>query len=225
MANLVSFTSSTGEKRSAVRSDPAATGKAGAVVIVQEWWGLSDFIKQVCDRFAEAGYVAVAPDLYHGKLPTSKAEAAQEMGALDKARAVAEIGDSVSMLVNDARCSGKVAVVGFCLGGALTLAAACGVHGLAAALPFYGLPDLPMAAYADLKVPVQAHFAEHDDWAKASVAQEIQRTVQAAGGNMELHVYDAHHAFMRSTDPEVYREKTARVAWERATAFLKKHIG
>lgn len=225
MAHLVSFSSSTAGKASAARSDPSGSGKAGAIVVVQEWWGLSDYIKLVCDRFAEAGFVAMAPDLYHGKLPQTKAEAAQEMGALDKARAVAEIGDCVALLAKDPRCNGKVAVVGFCLGGGLTLSAACTVKGLAAAVPFYGLPELPMSAYADVKAPVQAHFAAHDDWAKSSIAEQIRDKVRAAGGSMDLYVYDAGHAFMRSTDAEVYQAKSATLAWERTVAFLREHLG
>jgi carboxymethylenebutenolidase len=224
MAQFVTFAASAGDKRQAVRADPAGSGKSGAVVVVQEWWGISPFIKSLCDRLAEAGFVAMAPDLYHGKLPASKDEAAKEMGLLDKAGAIAEIKDAVSHLTADPRCNGKVAVVGFCLGGALTLAASCTVGGLAAAVPFYGLPDLPMDAFAGAKVPIQAHFAKTDDWAKASVAEEIQKKVRAAGGTMDLFVYDAGHAFMRTTDPETYEPKSAQVAWDRAVPFLKKHL-
>ncbi len=225
MATKVSFESKAGGAIQGVRSEPAGAGKAGGVVVVQEWWGLSEFIRDVCDRLAEAGFVALAPDLYHGRLPGSKAEAAQAMGALDKRRAVAEIGDAVTYLAADARCSGKVAVMGFCLGGALTLAATCQLEGIAAALPFYGIPELPMDAFARVKAPIQAHFAKKDDWAKASVAEAIQKEIRSGGGSMDLFVYDAGHAFMRSTDPEVYDAEDARVAWERAAAFLEKHLG
>jgi carboxymethylenebutenolidase len=225
MATRVSFTSKSGGELHGARSEPAGAGKAGGVVVVQEWWGLSQFVQNVCDRLADAGFVALAPDLYHGGLPASKAEAAQAMGALDKGRAVGEIGDAVAYLTADARCSGKVAVMGFCLGGALTLAAASRLEGITAALPFYGIPDLPMDAFAHVKAPIQAHFAKKDDWAKASVAAEIQKKVRSGGGSMDLFVYDAGHAFMRSTDPEVYDAENARVAWDRAAAFLKKHLG
>jgi carboxymethylenebutenolidase len=224
MAALVSFVSKAGGQIEGARAEPAGAGKAGGLVVVQEWWGLSDHIKALCDRFAEAGFVALAPDLYHGKRPATKGEAAQAMGALDKPRAVAEIGEAVAHLRADPRCNGKVAVTGFCLGGALTLAAACRLDGLAAAVPFYGLPDLPIDEYAHAKAPIQAHFAQRDDWAKAPVAEEIQKKVRAGGGAMDLFVYDAGHAFMRSSDPEVYDAASAKVAWERAVVFLKKHL-
>src|SRR5580704_8052583 len=135
MAQIVSFASTAGTKRQAVRSDPAGSGRSGAVVVIQEWWGLSPFIKSLCDRLAETGFVAMAPDLFHGALPATKEEAAKAMGALDKPGAIAEIKDSIAQLTTDSRTNGKVAVVGFCLGGALTLAASCNLTGLVAAVP------------------------------------------------------------------------------------------
>jgi carboxymethylenebutenolidase len=225
MAELVTFASKSGEKRQAVRSNPAGAGKGGTVVVIQEWWGISPFIKGLCDRLAEAGFVAMAPDLFHGALPANKDEAANAMGALDKAKAIAEIGDSVAHLAADGRGNGKVALVGFCLGGALTFGSACNLSGITAAAPFYGLPDLPIEAYGRIKIPVQAHFARTDDWAKASVAEEIQTKVRASGGTMDLFVYDAGHAFMRSTDPEVYEPTSAKLAWERLVPFLQKSLG
>jgi carboxymethylenebutenolidase len=224
MATQVKVTTHEGRELEGALATPAGTGKVGGVVVVQEWWGLNDHIKALCDRFAQAGFVSLAPDLYHGKLARTKEEAGQMMGALDTKTAVAEIGHAVAKLKSEARCNGRVAVVGFCLGGALTLAAACALDDIAAAVPFYGVPGLPMAAYAKVKAPVQAHFAKRDDWAKAPIAEEIQRQVRAGGGQMDLFVYDAGHAFMRSSDPEVYDADSARVAWDRAIEFLTKHL-
>jgi len=224
MATHVKYASAAGGQLDGALAMPGGTGKAGGVVVVQEWWGVNDHIESQCDRFAGAGLLALAPDLYHGKIAKTKAEAGQMMGALDTKKAVAEIGDAVARLRSDPQCNGRVAVVGFCMGGALTLASACSLRDIAAAVPFYGLPQLPMTAYAGVKAPVQAHFARNDDWAKASVAEEIQRQVRAGGGEMDLFVYDAGHAFMRSSDPEVYHPDSAKIAWERATAFLAKHL-
>jgi len=224
MTTKVQFPSKGGGQLTGALAQPSGTGKAGGVVVVQEWWGLNDQIKATCDRFAQAGFLALAPDLYHGTIAKTQGEASQLMGSLDGAKAVAEMGDAAARLQSDPRCNGRVAVVGFCMGGALTLRAACSLDGLAAAVPFYGVPQLPMDAYAKVKVPIQAHFAKKDDWAKASVAEEIQAKVRAGGGTMELFVYDAGHAFMRSTDPEVYSEESARLAWGRAVDFLNKHL-
>lgn len=225
MATQVKFSSKAGGQLDGAIAEPAGSAKAGGVVVVQEWWGLNDHIRSLCDRFAQAGLLALAPDLYHGKLTTKQDEAAQLMAALDKKKAVSEIGDAAAFLETHARCNGKVAVAGFCLGGALTLAAACHVEGLAAAVAFYGIPELAMDEYAKIKTPIAAHFAKKDDWAKPSIAREIQKKVRAGGGHMDLYVYDAGHAFMRSTDANVYHPESAKIAWQRAIEFLKKHLG
>jgi carboxymethylenebutenolidase len=224
MSTRVQIPSKSKEPLSGARSEPAGAVRVGGVVVVQEWWGLSDFIKSTCDRLAQAGFVALAPDLYRGATAKSKEEAASMMGALDHKRAVVDIGDGAAFLRADGRCNGRVAVLGFCMGGALALAAAASLDGLAAVVPFYGLPHLPNEALAKIKVPIQAHFATHDDWAKASSAKAIQEAVRGGGGAMDLFVYDAGHAFMRSTDPSVYSESNAQVAWGRAVDFLKQRL-
>jgi carboxymethylenebutenolidase len=206
-------------------AEPAGSGKVGALVVLQEWHGVNDQMKGKVDRFASAGWLSLCPDLYHGKIAKNDEEAGKLMGQLDWGRAVAEIADTATFLRGHARSNGKVGVVGFCMGGALTFAAARHVDGLACAVPFYGAPDLPMDEYKKVKTPIQAHFAKKDDWAKASIAEEIQKNVRAGGGQMELFVYDAGHAFMRDTDPSKYDAASAKLAWERATEFLKRHLG
>jgi carboxymethylenebutenolidase len=224
MATHLEYASTTGERLAGAHATPSGTAKVGGVVVVQEWWGLNEHIASLCDRFAQAGFVAFAPDLYHGKIAKTKEEAADMMAALDMKKAVAEIGEAVAKVKGDARCNGRVGMVGFCLGGALTLATASSLEGLAAVVPFYGVPQLAMSAYAKIKAPIQAHFAKNDDWAKPSIAEEIQRQVRAGGGQMELFLYDAGHAFMRSTDPQVHHPESARLAWTRAIAFLDEKL-
>jgi carboxymethylenebutenolidase len=224
MATNVKFSSKAGAQLEGAFAEPGGSAKHGALVVVQEWFGINDHMKALCDRFAQAGFLALAPDLYHGKVVATADEAGKMMQALDKKKAVGEIGDAVAFLHGHGRANGKVAVTGFCLGGALTLAAAASIEGLSAAVPFYGIPDLPMEAYAKIKAPIQAHFAKKDDWAKASAAQEIQNKVRSGGGHMDLFVYDAGHAFMRSNDPHVYDAESARLAWDRAVEFLRKHL-
>jgi carboxymethylenebutenolidase len=204
--------------------EPAGTGKVGAVVVLQEWHGLNDQMRGKVDRFAHEGYLAACPDLYHGKVADNDQDAATLMGGLDWQRAVADIGETVSFLKAQARSNGKVAVLGFCMGGALTLAAARHLSGLACAVPFYGVPQLPIEEYGKIKTPISAHFAKNDEWAKASIAEDIQKHVRAGGGSMDLYVYDAGHAFMRETDPSKYDAPSAKLAWERALAFLKSHL-
>ena len=224
MTTNVKFSSKAGGQLEGTIAEPGGAAKHGALVVVQEWFGINEHMKALVERFAQAGFLALAPDLYHGKVVSTAEEAGKAMQALDKKQAVAEIGDAATFLRGHARGNGKVAITGFCLGGALTLAAGASVEGLAAVVPFYGIPDMPVDALGKIKAPIQAHFAKKDDWAKASVAQEIQNKVRAAGGHMDLFVYDAGHAFMRSNDPHVYDAESARLAWDRAVEFLRKHL-
>jgi carboxymethylenebutenolidase len=199
---------------------PAGEAKAAAVVVLQEWWGVNDQLLSIAKRWAERGFVAIVPDLYHGKVvEIGKAdEAAAAMKALDFGKAVGEIGATVAFLQSHPRCTGKVAVTGYCMGGALTLATAVNVRGLAAAVPFYGLPgDLD---WSKVDVPVQAHFATHDDWATVAGAEKVKAGVKTP---MQLHVYDAQHAFCNDQRADVYNAEACAQAWERTVEFVRAH--
>jgi carboxymethylenebutenolidase len=225
MSTQVKFASKAGGQLEGALAEPAGTGKVGGLVVIQEWHGLNAQMKGKVDRFATEGYLALGPDLYHGQIATNDEEAGKLMGQLDWGKAVAEIGDAVAHLRAHPRSNGKVGVLGFCMGGALTLAASRYVEGLACAVPFYGLPSTPLDELAKVKTPIQAHFAKKDDWAKASVAEQIKERVNAGGGHMDLFVYDAGHAFMRDGDPSHFDADASKLAWARTLEFLKKHLG
>lgn len=197
---------------------PLGEGKVPGVVVIHEWWGVNDQIKATAKRWADEGFLAIAPDLYHGKvIPIGQADAAgAAMKALDFGAAVKEIGEAVAALKAHPRCNGQIAVTGYCMGGALTLATAVSVRGLAAVVPFYGLPgDLD---WSKVEAPIQAHFAKHDDWATVAGAQKVKDAVTVP---MELHVYDAQHAFCNDQRPEVYSADACKQAWGRAVAFVR----
>lgn len=199
---------------------PDGNGRHPGVVVIQEWWGLNDQIKSIADRWAKEGFVAVAPDLYDGKIiPFGKAdEAAAAMNALDFPKAVQTIVAAVNGLRDNPRCTGKVSITGFCMGGALTLASATQLKGLASIVPFYGIP--PGADFSKIDVPVQMHVAEHDDWVTVPKAKEVQAAV---GAKMELHTYDAHHAFCNDQRPDVFNPTACAQAWARAVQFVRDH--
>ena len=221
MTERVTFKSTAGDDTAGALALPAGGGKAPAIVVVQEYWGVNAHVERLCERFAAEGFVALAPDLYHGQIAKTADAARALMQALDWGRALGEVGGAVEYLRAHPRGNGKVAITGFCMGGAVTLVASTMIPGLAAAVPFYGVP--PQADYAKVTCPIQAHFAAVDEWAKPSIALDIQKTVQQHGGAMELNVYDAQHAFMNDTRPEVYSSENATLAWDRTIAFLKQH--
>jgi carboxymethylenebutenolidase len=207
-------------------AEPTGSEKVGAVVVIQEWHGINAEMRAKVDRFAREGFLALAPDLYHGKVAADDAEAGKLMGALDFGRAVGEIGASIQWLKEQPRSNGEVAVLGFCLGGALTFAAAANLRGLACAVPFYGIPDLSQIDLGKITAPIQAHFAEHDDWANPQKARLIEADLKAKGKSIELYVYEgAGHAFMRDSDKTKYHEASAKKAWPRTIAFLHEHLG
>jgi carboxymethylenebutenolidase len=206
-------------------AEPAGSEKVGSVVVVQEWHGINGEMRAKVDRFALEGYLALAPDLYHGTVATNDEEAGKLMAALDFGRAVGEIGAAVAWLKGQPRSNGKVAVVGFCLGGALTIASAANIPGIAAAVPFYGVPDLSKLDLGKVTAPILAHFAERDDWASPEKARRIEADLKAKGKAIELHVYEgAGHAFMRDSDKTKYHEPSATKAWSRTMAFLREHL-
>jgi carboxymethylenebutenolidase len=143
------------------------------------------------------------------------------MNSLDWAKAFQDIAGAVAYLREHERGNGKVSITGFCMGGALSLGTACRVRGLAAVVPFYGVPG--DQDWAKVDAPIQAHFASRDDWATPEKAKAVQAAVQAGGGSMELFVYDADHAFFNEKRPEVYSKEASEQAWKRTIEFLRAH--
>jgi carboxymethylenebutenolidase len=224
MSKRVEFTAKTGKCEGEL-GEPSGTGKTGSVVVLQEWHGITDQIRGKVDRFAKEGFLALAPDLYHGKVAANDEEAGKLMGALDFGKAITEIGGAVQWLKEQPRSNGKVAVLGFCLGGALALASAASLPGLASTVVFYGVPDLSKIDLGKVSAPILAHFAGHDDWASPDKARQIEKELHAKGKSFELHVYEgAGHAFMRETDKTKFHEASAKLAWERTLAFLRQHL-
>lgn len=198
-------------------------GEAGpGLVVCHEWWGLNDEIREQCERFQAEGFVALAPDLY-GQPPTTEEAKALELSmGLRTEDAMARVAACVRELA--ARTGRKVGVTGFCLGGAMSFAAAASVPGIAAAVPFYGNARKDYMVADRIQCPIQAHFAEGDPFARAEPAVALARDVRAAGGRMDLFFYEANHAFMRKSDPKAYHEPSATLAWERAIEFLRREL-
>lgn len=203
----------------------AARGNAPGVVVIQEWWGLSENIKALTDRFALAGFDALAPDLYKGVVvPYHDTDAAnKEMTSLDFLDATEQtVRGAVQYLKKN---SAKVGLTGFCMGGAVTIIGAARVPELAAAVAFYGIPPEQAAKPADVKIPLQGHFADKDDWCTPEAVNAFEKAMKAAGKDFEAFRYDADHAFVNEERAAVHDRAAAELAWGRATDFFKKHLG
>lgn len=217
----VEYTYGDGKTTKGLLVESEQPGPRGAIVLVHEWWGLNAHVKDLAQRFAREGFDVLAPDFYDGNLPTTEGDAAKAMNALDLLDAAARIGAGATFLRARERSNGKVGVTGFCLGGAITFAAACHVPGLAGFVPFYGIPAPEKVDWSKVDAPIEAHFAKRDQWATVANAEAIQKTLTEQGKSMVLHVYDAEHAFVNDTRP-VYHAENAKLAWERTVAFFRR---
>jgi carboxymethylenebutenolidase len=196
------------------------------VVVVQEWWGLVDHIKDVCERFANEGFVALAPDLYHGKTTKSPDEAGKMMMALHIDETGKDLSGAVQYLLDhDATTGKKVGVVGFCMGGALALYTATKNADIGACVVFYGghpnvKPDLP-----NLEAPVLGLYAGRDGFVTPDSVRQLEGKLKALGKKVDVVIYpDADHAFFNDTRPVVYHAEAAADSWQRTIDFLRKHL-
>ena len=203
----------------------AARGNAPCVVVIQEWWGLSEQIKGLCDRFAIAGFDALAPDLYKGVVvPYHDTEAAtKQMSSLDFMDATTQTVRGAAQYLS--RNGAKVGLTGFCLGGAVTIIGATKIPELAAGVVFYGIPPEAAAKPSDVKIPLQAHFANKDDWVTPQAVDAFEKAMKEAGKSLELFRYDAEHAFVNEQRVSVHDRAAAELAWGRATTFFANHLG
>lgn len=201
-------------------------GAGPGLVLIQEWWGLVDHIVSLADRFAEAGFVVLAPDLYHGKKTKSPDEAGKLLMALNIGEAGKDIEGAALRLKADAAVSPKkVGALGFCMGGQLALFSALEYPGeISAAVDFYGVHPRVDLAPEKLKVPVLLHFGKRDKSIPEAGARSLIEKLQGSGAPVEGYFYEAGHAFFNDSRPEVYAEAEAHLAWERSIAFLRTHL-
>jgi carboxymethylenebutenolidase len=220
MGHLIGFQRPDGATTRGYLADAGASRPA--VVVIQEWWGLNEQICGIADRYAAAGFTALAPDLFKGRLASSQDEASHMMAGLDFADAThQDLRGAVDYL---AKSSGKVGVTGFCMGGALTIAAAVHVPGVAAAVCFYGMPPKEFADPAQIRIPFQAHFAQRDDWCTPKLVDALEKALRSAGATPEVFRYEAAHAFFNERRPEVYDAACSKLAWDRTIAFFAKAL-
>lgn len=212
------------------------------VVVIQEWWGITTEIQLQAQKIADQGYRVIVPDLYRGKLGVDAEEASHLMSNLDWANAVEDISSAADTLAKDG--NGSVGCVGFCMGGALSLASLALVEQLDCAASFYGVPEKVFADMSTVSKPVQGHFGELDQMAGFSdtaAAEALGAALTAAGSNHEIYRYpNVGHAFMNDTPEAIARKEelgqtggdsgamhdpaAVELAWGRLFEFLQKHL-
>lgn len=200
--------------------DDEASGKA--VVVVQEWWGLNEHIKDIANRYAKEGFIAIAPDLYRGKLAKDAEEAGKLMHNLEIEDGLNTI-ESATEKAREKYDIETFGITGFCMGGTFALQAACKLEGFSAAAPFYG--DIPEEFdLKGLKCPVIFISGTKDQWINPEKVGELERIARENFLPVESVKYEADHAFFNNTRPEVYDEEAAKDAWGKVIAFFNENL-
>jgi carboxymethylenebutenolidase len=200
------------------------TGKGPGLIVLHPWWGLNETMKTLCKRLATEGFVAFAPDLYHGKIGTTIEEAKALTKGLDETKAKSDVADSVRFLSERSDLTGPgLGVIGFSLGVYFGLALSLDdPDRVRAVVVFYGTGG---GDYARSKAAYLGHFAENDDYEPAADVESMQDAMRTAGRPVTFHTYaDTGHWFFEQDRPDAYNEVAAKLAWDRTVAFLRKEL-
>jgi len=195
---------------------------AAAVILIQEYWGINDHIRNIAGRYANEGYLCLAPDLYRGKLAKNAQEASQFMQALSTEDGMAIIRQTIAEAKSKYKVQ-KLGITGYCMGGTFALRAACEINELGAAAPFYG--DIPEErVLKHLTVPTLFIAGERDKWINPEKVNGLKEAARKYDLPVEVVSYDADHAFFNDTRPEVYDAEAAADAWRRVLNLFRKHL-
>lgn len=222
--NMVEFQSN-GHTTPGYLAQPAGRGPYPGLVVIQEWWGLVPHIKELAERFARQGYIALAPDLYHGQSAAEPDEARKLAMELDRDRAVLEICAAAGYLKGmEAVKPKQIGVIGFCMGGGLSVASAAASADIGAAVTFYGLPrDLSLVK--KIHAPLLGLFAEHDHSITAEMVKELGETLEGQSVPHVVHTYPGtEHAFFNDSRPHIYHPTAAQDAWKRTLDWFHEYL-
>lgn len=197
--------------------------KNAAVILIQEWWGINDHIRDLASRYATEGYTCVAPDLFRGVVTRDPQEASRLMHELAIEDGMGTIKSAVEEVGQKYEVA-KIAITGYCMGGTFALRAACEIDALAASAPFYG--DIPEdETLSRLTVPTLFIAGARDNWINPEKVGGLEEAARKYNLPVEVVSYDADHAFFNDTRPEVYNPEAAADAWRRVLDFFGERLG
>lgn len=216
----LNFSTANGDTTAFVAKPEGDASKA--VILIQEWWGVNDHIKDIARRYADEGFLAITPDLYRGKLATNPTEAGEMMNAL-------AVDDGLDIIANTVGAASEkfgnshFGITGYCMGGTFALRSACLLEGFAAAVPFYGdIPD--EETFSKLRTPTIFISGTKDGWINTEKVATLEDITARYELPLQSVKYEADHAFFNDTRPEVYDATAAADSWAMAVAFFKEKL-
>lgn len=203
---------------------PAGEGKP--LIVLQEWWGLVEHIKEVCDRFAAEGFLAMAPDLYGGEKAEGPDSAGRLMMSLKIEETAKDLAAATKFLSqHENASSNKVGLLGFCMGGQLALLGASVSSNVGAVVDFYGIHPNVQLDYSKIQVPVLGIFAEKDEFVPLEKAKDLEKNLSAQNSQVDFHYFKgAQHAFFNDSRPEVFNADAAKKAWDLSLQHLREYL-
>lgn len=221
-SETLSFNTANGETTAFVALPDDVEGKTNAVVLIQEWWGLNEHIKDIAGRYADEGFICIAPDLYRGKLAANPDEASKMMNALEIEDGLDTIKNAIAKAREEYNLT-DFGITGYCMGGTFALRAACELDGISAAAPFYG--DIPEEdVLQKLSAPTIFISGTKDGWITPEKVAALETAAEKYDLPLESIKYEADHAFFNDTRPEVYDEKAAQDAWAKVIRHFKENL-
>ena len=222
-SETLNFDTANGETIAYAAVPDNKTDETKAVILIHEWWGLTDHIKDIAGRYADEGFVCIAPDLYRGKTTTDAGEASKLMEKLEIEDGVDTIKNAIAR-ARDEYGNNHFGITGFCMGGTYTVQAACRLEeGISAAAAFYGDPPSE-DVLKDLAVPLVFSSGRKDEWITPEKVEKLEKIADENELDVDSIKYEAGHAFFNDTRPEAYDETSARDAWAKVIGFFNDKL-
>lgn len=224
MGSTIEFTRPDGKRAPAYLSEPERVANAPGVVLFQEWWGVDGHIREMADRLAREGFRVIVPDLYRGEVADTREQAGHLMEGLDFNDAVTQDARGAAAYLRQ-HGANRVGITGFCMGGALAMAAAMNdPDDFDSTVVFYGYPPPEAGDPSTIRMPIMAHWAQHDEFFDIAGVDALEEALKKRGAAFEFHRYDAKHAFLNPGGIGNYHREHADTAWKRSVDFFKRTL-